>query len=73
MARRSQGRVAVCTFQGPAVTSPNKAHAHHVAACRKLDANDFKHIVNNGLGVLSQGVPSVGGFLGGFLLAIKQF
>ncbi|PNW70073.1 hypothetical protein CHLRE_17g704600v5 [Chlamydomonas reinhardtii] len=39
----------------------------------KLDANDFKHIVNNGLGVLSQGVPSVGGFLGGFLLAIKQF
>ncbi|KAG2438179.1 hypothetical protein HXX76_005785 [Chlamydomonas incerta] len=39
----------------------------------KLDAADFKHMVNNGLGVLSQGVPSVGGFLGGFLLAIKQF
>ncbi|KAG2450787.1 hypothetical protein HYH02_004624 [Chlamydomonas schloesseri] len=39
----------------------------------KLDADDFKHMMNSGLGVLSQGVPSVGGFLGGFLLAIKQF
>ncbi|GIL76056.1 hypothetical protein Vretimale_5689 [Volvox reticuliferus] len=39
----------------------------------KVDVDDFKPIVSKGLGALSQGVPSVGGFLAGFLLALRSF
>ncbi|GAX77693.1 hypothetical protein CEUSTIGMA_g5136.t1 [Chlamydomonas eustigma] len=38
----------------------------------KLDELDFKKFVNHGLGVLSAGVPSIGGFLAGFLLGLKM-
>ncbi|KXZ50875.1 hypothetical protein GPECTOR_14g125 [Gonium pectorale] len=39
----------------------------------KVDAEDFKPIVAGGLAALSQGIPSVGGFLAGFMLAIRSF
>ncbi|EFJ49203.1 hypothetical protein VOLCADRAFT_104420 [Volvox carteri f. nagariensis] len=39
----------------------------------KVDADDFKPLVSKGLGALSQGVPSVGGFLAGFLMALRSF
>lgn len=38
----------------------------------KVDSADFKPLLNQGLAALSQGVPSVGGFLAGFLFAIKS-
>jgi uncharacterized membrane protein (Fun14 family) len=37
----------------------------------KLDATDFKAVVKKSLGILSQGVPSVGGFLSGLMLGLK--
>ena len=37
----------------------------------KLDERDFKLISTKGLSLLSQGVPSVGGFLAGFVLAMR--
>ncbi|GLC33227.1 hypothetical protein PLESTF_000155700 [Pleodorina starrii] len=39
----------------------------------KVDADDFKPLISKGLGALSQGVPSAGGFLAGFMLAIRSF
>mmetsp|Transcript_29178 Transcript_29178/g.64504 ORF Transcript_29178/g.64504 Transcript_29178/m.64504 type:complete len:243 (+) Transcript_29178:54-782(+) len=39
----------------------------------KLDQEDFKSYMKDGLGVLAAGVPSVGGFLAGFVLGIKMF
>ncbi|CAL5228857.1 g12067 [Coccomyxa viridis] len=36
-----------------------------------FDASDFKSILASGLAVLSQGVPSIGGFLTGFALGVK--
>jgi uncharacterized membrane protein (Fun14 family) len=37
----------------------------------KLDEKDFKLISTQGLSLISQGVPSVGGFLTGFLFALR--
>ncbi|PNH09866.1 hypothetical protein TSOC_003466 [Tetrabaena socialis] len=39
----------------------------------KVDHNDFKPIVNEGLAALATGVPSIGGFLAGFMLALRSF
>ncbi|CAK0782661.1 hypothetical protein CVIRNUC_005856 [Coccomyxa viridis] len=36
-----------------------------------FDATDFKSLLASSLAILSQGVPSVGGFLAGFALAVK--
>ena len=36
-----------------------------------LDASDFKAVMASVLAVLSQGMPSVGGFLGGFALGLR--
>ena len=36
-----------------------------------LDASDFKAVSASALAVLSQGMPSVGGFLGGFALGLR--
>ncbi len=45
--------------------------AHLSGWCRKFDASDFKSLVASGLAVLSEGVPSVGGFLAGFALGLR--
>eukprot|EP00892_Ulva_mutabilis_P009532 jgi/Ulvmu1/6951/UM033_0008.1 len=37
----------------------------------KVDVSDAKHHLNKGLGILAQGVPSVGGFLAGLTLGLK--
>lgn len=37
----------------------------------KVDVSDAKHHLNKGLGLLAQGVPSVGGFLAGLTLGLK--
>ncbi len=36
-----------------------------------LDASDFRAVMASALAVLSQGMPSVGGFLGGFALGLR--
>ena len=36
-----------------------------------LDASDIKAVMASALAVLSQGVPSVGGYLGGFALGLR--
>ena len=36
-----------------------------------LDASDFKAVMASALAVLSQGMPSVGGYLGGFALGLR--
>eukprot|EP00955_Chlamydomonas_euryale_P000211 2243-Chlamydomonas_euryale.AAC.4 len=38
----------------------------------KVDQSDFKHYVNKGLGVMTLGVPSAGGFLAGFMLGVRM-
>ena len=43
----------------------------HSVCCRKFDASDLKSLLASGLAVLSEGVPSVGGFLAGFALGLK--
>lgn len=37
----------------------------------KVDVSDAKHHLNKALGLLAQGVPSVGGFLAGLTLGLK--
>lgn len=39
----------------------------------RLDQDDFKRVVKQGLVVLSEGVPSLSGFLVGFLVGMKVF
>ncbi|KAG2500305.1 hypothetical protein HYH03_001882 [Edaphochlamys debaryana] len=81
--------VAVCVgllfllVQGLAYTgfiTVNWSHVHSTVSQvldvnkdGKIDHNDFKPLMSNFLGAISQGVPSVGGFLAGFLLAIRTF
>lgn len=39
----------------------------------KLDENDFKRHIKQGMVIMSQGVPSVSGFLMGFSLGLNIF
>lgn len=42
-----------------------------LACHRKLDENDFKLMISRSVGALSAGVPSVGGFLAGFMIGLR--
>ena len=37
----------------------------------RLDASDLRALTASALAVLSQGMPSIGGFLGGFALGLR--
>ncbi|GMH42340.1 hypothetical protein BSKO_10259 [Bryopsis sp. KO-2023] len=55
------------------VLEDNLVEALDVSGDGKVDKEDAKIILDNGLRLLSQGVPSVAGFCAGFLLGIKIF
>lgn len=38
----------------------------------KVDEKDFKVVTGKGLAILAQGVPSVAGFLGGFMMGVRM-
>ncbi|GBF88900.1 hypothetical protein Rsub_01399 [Raphidocelis subcapitata] len=68
----------VLTYSG--IVTVNWTKVHEVAGRvldatgdGKLDADDYRRVLKQGLVVLSQGLPSTSGFLAGFLLGLRMF
>jgi len=71
-----RARRQVAAYQGYITVTWTRVHAHVIRGLDvnrdgRLDASDLRALAASALAVLSQGMPSVGGFLGGFALGLR--
>lgn len=69
-------RLQLAAYQGFITVNWTKVHKFvikdlDVNRDGHLDASDFKAVMASALAVLSQGMPSVGGYLGGLALGLR--